>query len=320
MVSSASVAINRMLAVVAGELGTQHNQGSRGTNKYGRWYDQKYGGGKGIYSNGQFCAMGLSWAAEKAGIPTSVLPPHAYTPSGVAWFRSRGRFTAGMKGIRRGDYWYSSCAGLGRVSHVGIVERVHADGSIDCLEFNTTVQNLPPNHPNQRTGGWVARKRRYSACSLGGYARPDYASITPVPEEDIMASIDDLKNALREIVPSIVKEQIDNFNVRGVRRPGDPAARGEESRVELLQEIADTKTTGLALLRRSALASGLELGFVRLDGPDGAVYARQVDGTITPVSKKTWERFRRSPDGAHVVPVDLEGPAREAVVVDGAPV
>lgn len=61
---------------------------------------------------------------------------------------------------------------------------MHSDGSIDCLEFNTTIQNLPPNHPNQRTGGWVARKRRYSACSLGGYGRPDYGSITP--EEDDM--------------------------------------------------------------------------------------------------------------------------------------
>lgn len=43
-----------------------------------------------------------------------------------------------------------------------------------------------------------------------------------------------------EQIREIVRQEIHAFNVRGVGRPGDPAAVG--GRVELVQEIADTKT------------------------------------------------------------------------------
>ena len=167
--------IDRYLAEAASHIGEHWPKAS----PYGQWYDKKYAGGKGIYVTGAWCAMFLSYCAEAASIGTDVFPPHAYTPSGVAWFQSRGQFVRGVRGIRRGDIWYSSCSGLGRVSHTGIVERVYADGSFDTIEGNTSITAAG----SQDNGRRAARKRRNTACSLGGYARPAYASAAarPIP-------------------------------------------------------------------------------------------------------------------------------------------
>lgn len=195
-----------MIAAFISTAATQLGRFYPGVSPYGQWYDDTYGGGKGVYDNGQFCAMGLSWAADRAGIPTDVFPPHAYTPSGAAWFRARGQFTKGVAGIRRGDIWYSSCAGLGRISHVGIVESINKDGSFNTLEFNTAGTY----EGDQRNGRMVARKRRNTACSLGGYARPAYpdtagvlrpgtgSTFTPNPSEE-----DDMSAAAEQQIAEI---------------------------------------------------------------------------------------------------------------------
>lgn len=170
-----SDAINRLISIAAGQIGGYFPKES----PYGIWYAEKVNNP--IYRNGQYCAMFLSWCADKAGLLGDVIPLHAYTPSGANWFRSKGRFTKGVEGIRRGDIWYSSCAGLGRISHVGIVERVYSDGSFDTIEGNTSVTSAG----SQNNGRRVARKRRNTACSLGGYGRPAYPdSPAPAPQPE----------------------------------------------------------------------------------------------------------------------------------------
>lgn len=165
---STTNAINRLLSIAAKEIGGYYP----GESKYGVWYAERVGSS--IYRSSAYCAMFVSWCANEAGLLGDVIPLHAYTPAGANWFRSKGQFTKGVKGIRRGDIWYSSCAGLGRISHVGIVERVYADGSFDTIEGNTSITSAG----SQTNGRRVARKRRNSACSLGGYARPAYPSDT----------------------------------------------------------------------------------------------------------------------------------------------
>ena len=59
---------------------------------YGVWYDNAYGGDRGIYDNAQFCAMGLSWTFwnedAAASSPTDELaalhPAHRHVPGAVA--------------------------------------------------------------------------------------------------------------------------------------------------------------------------------------------------------------------------------------------
>lgn len=145
-----------------------------GNSPYGEWYASRHGD---VYNNAQFCAMGLSWvfAQEDA---LDIFPEHAYTPSGVSWFKSKRRWHNGLSGIRRGDVAYFDFPGApDRVSHVGIVESVNADGSVNTIEFNTSGAV----NGDQRNGRVVARKRR--KAYIVGYGRPVYAGAAPAPVE-----------------------------------------------------------------------------------------------------------------------------------------
>src|SRR5690606_16984634 len=58
--------------------------------------------------------------------------------------------------------------GMGRVSHVGIVEKVHGPRDITAIEGNTDAAG-------GRTGGKVMRKRR-SGSIIDGFGRPAYTA------------------------------------------------------------------------------------------------------------------------------------------------
>jgi len=143
-----------MLKVARSQIGVRESP--RGSNrvKYTKWY--------GLV--GPWCAMFCSWVARQAGVPKDVIPTHAYTPDGRNFFRNKDRF---YKRPKVGDIVYYQFPGFARVSHVGIVEKVHRDGSWTAIEGNTDAAG-------GRTGGQVMRKRRYSVGDLGGFGRPAY--------------------------------------------------------------------------------------------------------------------------------------------------
>lgn len=144
-----------MLAAARRDIGVRESP--RGSNrcKFTRWY--------GLI--GPWCAMAISYWARQAGVPKDVIPTHAYTPDGRNFFRNKDRF---YKRPKVGDIVYYQFPGFARVSHVGIVEKVHGDGSWTAIEGNTDAAG-------GRTGGQVMRKRRYSVGTLGGFGRPAYA-------------------------------------------------------------------------------------------------------------------------------------------------
>jgi|GEM_PF-3130089 len=146
------------------------NAGSNNYTKYGAWYEG------GCLQANPWCAMFVSWCAEQAGIPASIIPCHAYCPSGVAWFKSKGLWKAGTGYTpKKGDIIYFSSDGS-TAAHIGIVYAV--DGSyVFSIEGNTSGgSTLVAN------GGGVAKK----SYTLGygkilGYGVPAYGdSETPV--------------------------------------------------------------------------------------------------------------------------------------------
>jgi len=154
---------DQVLAVAAGEIGYYVPPGRR--TKYGEWYG---------LPAGQWCAMFVSWCAARAGAQ-GIIPRHAYTPSGAQWFRDRGRWGVGVSGVQRGDVVYFDFPGEpDRISHVGLVESVNGDGSVNTIEGNTSGTL----GGSQRNGGLCARKRRKSW--IVGYGRPAYAG-SPAP-------------------------------------------------------------------------------------------------------------------------------------------
>ncbi|GEM_PF-2725435 len=170
--AATSATADRLLAVAASQLGYSAPPGT--PSKYGVWY--------GI-PTGQWCAMFVSWCASEAGA-ADVIPRHAYTPSGAAWFQARGQWFAGRSGAQRGDIVYFDFpGGPDRISHVGIVESVASNGSLNTIEGNTSGTASG----DQRNSGVVARKNRPS--SIVGFGRPAYAAADanpapPVPAND----------------------------------------------------------------------------------------------------------------------------------------
>lgn len=143
-----------MLKVARSQLGVKESPSGSNRVKYTAWYPMI----------GPWCAMFISWCAAKADIPTSVIPKHAYTPSGKNWFRARGQWGSTP---RVGAIAYYNLSGLGRVSHVGVVEKVYSDGSFTAIEGNTDAAG-------GRTGGKVMRKRRKYMGAGGGFGYPKY--------------------------------------------------------------------------------------------------------------------------------------------------
>lgn len=143
----------RVIQVARSQLG--YREGRNNDTKYGRWYGANHQ---------PWCAMFVSWIAAATGA-TAIIPKHDYTPSGAKWFKDRGRWGTRPR-IGAIVYFNFPGDGVDRISHVGIVEKVNADGSIITIEGNT-------NDSGSREGNGVYRKQR--KVGIVGYGYPAYA-------------------------------------------------------------------------------------------------------------------------------------------------
>jgi len=140
--------------------------------KYGVWYD---GAVDNIgVSRAAWCAAFVSWCANQAGVPNSIVKYHAYCPYGVNWFRNQGRFQyAASRGgsyvPKAGDIVYFAPAGSSVSSHIGIVRYV-SGGSVYTVEGNTGSQHGEVNEG----GGVFLKSYSLSYNRLYGYGIPAY--------------------------------------------------------------------------------------------------------------------------------------------------
>lgn len=141
--------MNRHKKAVLDEARKHLGYKEKGNNDtlFGRWYG---------LNHQPWCAMFVSYVAKQAGA-AKVIPRHAYTPAGAAWFKARGQW--GNR-PRTGAIAYFYNSSLGRIAHVGIVEKVFDDGSFYCIEGNT-------NAAGSREGTVVRRQRRRHAAGFG---------------------------------------------------------------------------------------------------------------------------------------------------------
>lgn len=100
--------------------------------EFGSWYGMQ----------DMWCAMFVSWCAERAGVSTNVVPKHAYTPDGLRFFRDRGQaheqeeLAAGGYIPRPGDLiYFRSSRTPRRTNHVGLVTG-YANGVVYTIEGN----------------------------------------------------------------------------------------------------------------------------------------------------------------------------------------
>lgn len=154
------------------------NAGSGNYTLFGQWYSM----------NGcPWCAMFVSYCADKAGIATDIIPKHASCAMGVSWFRRAGRWHPREGFIPEpGDIVYFTHDGE-TPAHVGIVTRVLA-GRVHTIEGNTSGgASLIAN------GGAVAEKSYpLTYKSILGYGKPEY-------EEDADMTIEEVKKDLTSV-------------------------------------------------------------------------------------------------------------------------
>jgi hypothetical protein len=168
--------VNAVLRRAQSQLGIHEDPPGSNICVYTKWYG----------TTGPWCAMFLSWVFYYAGLPlpATTAKGFAYTPSGAAWFQRRGRWTRTPKAGHVVFFnWPGD--GINRISHVGIVESVRADGAVITIEGNTGAA----------FGGSVMRRVRRSG--IVGYGIPDYdrstddwfADATPVELEQAVRRV-----------------------------------------------------------------------------------------------------------------------------------
>ena len=123
-------------------------RGNANCTEYGRWYGLQ----------DMWCAMFVSWCANAAGISTSTVPKHCYTPSGLSWFKSRG-LAYSRATVARGGYtpqpgdiiYFKSSRNSNTTNHIGIVTS-YSGSTVYTIEGNTSSATISTN------GGAVAAK------------------------------------------------------------------------------------------------------------------------------------------------------------------
>ena len=154
--------IGQVLKEAASQIGYTESPARSNRTKYGAWYGM----------DGQpWCAMFISWLFRDT--LEAIGGKFAYTPTGANWFKRNLRWSTTPK--VGAIVFFDFPDSVTRIQHVGIVEKVNADGSIVTIEGNTSSGSSG----SQDNGGGVFRRTR--KASIVGYGYPRYATGVPVP-------------------------------------------------------------------------------------------------------------------------------------------
>lgn len=153
--------LSKFLAIVKGEIGVKEK--SYNNVKYNTWY---YGTAVSAPNNSSsqyaWCAVFISWCADQAGIPQSVIPKNAGSNYYYNWFKARGQFYKySAVTPKPGDIifidWEKQHGG---VDHVGVVISVE----------NGIVTTVEGNYSNKVSCNTYSLSSGY----IVGYGRPNY--------------------------------------------------------------------------------------------------------------------------------------------------
>ena len=157
----------RLIEIAKQEVGTIEGPKDNET-KYGKFMKADFQ---------PWCGSFVNWCANQAGVK---IPNTVFTPSGAAAFKKANRwYDAQIADPEPGDIAYFDFPGDGvdRISHVGIVIKDNEDGTVVCIEGNTTNRK----GGSQRNGGEVCRQvRAYKKNKKGvpvtivGFGRPKF--------------------------------------------------------------------------------------------------------------------------------------------------
>ena len=136
-------------------------------------------------ANQAWCGAFVNWCGKKAGV---TIPNTVYTPAGADAFKKAKSWLEGEDcAPQAGDivYFDFPADGVDRISHVGIVVKNNNDGTVLCVEGNTSSDKKG----DQRNGGEVCLKiRAYQKknrnklkpnlpVAIVGFGRPKFTAV-----------------------------------------------------------------------------------------------------------------------------------------------
>lgn len=140
---------DNILAIAKKEIG--YTERNNNNNKYGAAFKA---------NNQPWCAYFVSWCADKAQIPKSIIPVNGYVPGIVSYYQKKGLFKKRSSYIPKyGDLIIFDFNRNGTGDHIGIVEKVSND-KVYTIEGNTSKQGENANGD----GVW----NKYRSLSYGG--------------------------------------------------------------------------------------------------------------------------------------------------------
>jgi hypothetical protein len=119
-------------------------------------------------ANQPWCGAFVNWCAKQVGLK---IPDCTYTPNGARAFIKEGRWQDAETATPEvGDlaFFDFPADGIDRISHIGIVMSVGANGTVTCIEGNTS----PDTKGDQRNGGMVCTKIRAYKKKNRGKLKP----------------------------------------------------------------------------------------------------------------------------------------------------
>jgi hypothetical protein len=173
----------RLIEVATAEVGTVEGPKDNET-KYGKFTKADFQ---------PWCGSFVNWCGNEAGVK---IPNTVYTPGGAAAFKKAGSWIdVDVADPEPGDiaYFDFPSDGVDRISHVAIVAVDNGDGTVWCIEGNTSGN--PKG--SQRNGGEVCKKlRAYKKnkknimVSIVGFGRPKFgASASKTPAASVKKGI-----------------------------------------------------------------------------------------------------------------------------------
>ena len=144
-----------------------------------------------LKANQPWCGAFVNWCGKKSGVE---IPNTVYTPAGADAFKKMKRWFEGEDAQpQAGDivYFDFPADGVDRISHVGIVVKDNLDGTVTCIEGNTSSDKKG----DQRNGGEVCLKiRAYKKknrnklkpnlpVAIVGFGRPKFEAVAKTADQ-----------------------------------------------------------------------------------------------------------------------------------------
>lgn len=161
-----------IVKIAVSQIGVKENPS--GSNKVK--YNTDYYGRAVSGSAYPWCCSWCWWIFKEAGASNLFYGGQktAYCPTVETYYKNKGQW---HKNGKVGDLVLFDFYGKGIACHIGIVEKVNADGTYTCIEGNTSTKS-------NDNGGAVMRRTRYYS-QIRGFARPNYGGTTTETKQEV---------------------------------------------------------------------------------------------------------------------------------------